>query len=158
MGIHIHGENIYGVALDGRLYRQNLFRMCNISTWEGPLTELLKVRSVAVFGEVVVKLYAVELETGKVFWLVLKDLHPHKEWVEASADSTTAIVASNQDLKEACRDMLESEWREQGAHLDRRAAAARVRTGFHQPPAATGSIAGGAAGAAGAGAGGSIGG
>mmetsp|Transcript_47709 Transcript_47709/g.102200 ORF Transcript_47709/g.102200 Transcript_47709/m.102200 type:complete len:469 (+) Transcript_47709:446-1852(+) len=125
--IAIYEDIIFATAPDGSLYKQNLFRMCNVSPWEGPQSNTIKVQSVAVFGAAIVKVYGVEMGTGKIYCHGLKDLHPVKPWHPVSAGDTSVITICNSNLKDACRDMLESQWRASGAHYERRAAASRIR-------------------------------
>mmetsp|Transcript_123562 Transcript_123562/g.394734 ORF Transcript_123562/g.394734 Transcript_123562/m.394734 type:complete len:474 (-) Transcript_123562:45-1466(-) len=102
--ISIYEDQMYGVGIDGKFYRQNVFAMCNNST-----------------------LFAVGAD-NKIHWQALKDLHPKRQWMLTSQGDITALVICNRDLKEACQDMLEADWRAKGAHLERRAAAAKARS------------------------------
>jgi len=116
----INGDDMYALAKDTKMYKQKVRDMSNYSLWEGPLSNTLGIKSVSIYGN---KIFAVSTE-DKVHWQIWQDFTPFTDWVLASSGSVTSLCTCNNDLKEACTDMLQSTWKDQGEHLARRAAAA----------------------------------
>lgn len=101
------GDDMYALAKDAKLYKQKVWDM-NHSSWEGPLSGTLDIKSVSIYGN---KIFAVSTD-DKVHWQIFQDFTPRTTWNLAPSDCVTSLCVCNNDLKEACTEMLQTSWKQ----------------------------------------------